>query len=291
MQSTVGTAFLENFGISHWNKAHTSSLASLHRSVRVRLKRTYREMEMAVLATLEMENQDKLRGGYYTSPELASWLCEWAIRKTTDRILEPSCGDGVFLSAAIDRLKSLGELSHTSIANGLRGIEVEPGEAEKANRRLRAKLGDVGDSSILSLDFFYWWQEEGDRKFDVVVGNPPFIRYRNFPEAYRTRALGVMTQLGLKANRLTNIWVPFVVAAAQSLREGGRLAFVLPAELLQVSYASQLRSYLVDRFSRIDIITCNQLLFDGAEQEVVLFLAEGVPARPFCGRGVSGNNE
>ena len=87
-----------------------------------------------------------------------------------------------------------------------------------------------------------------------------------------------MTELGLKPNRLTNIWVPFVVAAAASLRPGGRLALVLPAELLQVSYAAQLRSFLIDRFSRIDIIACNELLFDKAEQEVVLLLADGALA-------------
>ena len=53
------------------------------------------------------------------------------------------------------------------------------------------------------------------------------------------------------------------------------MALVLPAELLQVSYAAQLRSYLVNRFSQIDIIACNELFFEKAEQEVVLLLADG----------------
>ena len=44
---------------------------------------------------------------------------------------------------------------------------------------------------------------------------------------------------------------------------------------MQVSYAAQLRSYLVDHFSQIDIIACNELFFDKAEQEVVLLLANG----------------
>ena len=93
----------------------------------------------------------------------------------------------------------------------------------------------------------------------------------------------LLAGLGLRANRLTNIWVPFVVTAAQSLREGGRLALVLPAELLQVSYANQLRSFLVSKFSSIDIITCNQLLFHKAEQEIVLVLADGARPAPSTG--------
>jgi len=54
------------------------------------------------------------------------------------------------------------------------------------------------------------------------------------------------------------------------------MALVLPAELLQVSYASQLRSFLTDRFARIDIVACNELFFEKAEQEVVLLLADGL---------------
>lgn len=48
--------------------------------------------------------QDKLRGGYYTSPLIAKWLSNWAIRSSNDRILEPSCGDGVFIETALNRL-------------------------------------------------------------------------------------------------------------------------------------------------------------------------------------------
>ena len=54
----------------------------------------------------------------------------------------------------------------------------------------------------------------------------------------------------------------------------GWLSF-LPAELLQVTYASQLRSFLTDRFERINIVACNELFFDNAEKEVVLLLADG----------------
>lgn len=226
---------------------------------------------------------EKLRGGYYTPPELAGWLCKWAIRKATDRVLEPSCGDGVFLSAAAELLEALGESSPTSIASKMRGVEVSPYEAEKSRQRLEDMLGVTGTNPVHSGDFFSWWEDKREREFDVVVGNPPFVRYRNFPEDFREIALGIMKQVGLRPNRLTNIWVPFVVAAAESLRDGGRLAMVLPAELLQVSYASQLRGYLADRFSSIDIITCNQLFFKRAEQEIVLLLAD--QARPIVLKG------
>jgi adenine-specific DNA-methyltransferase len=220
---------------------------------------------------------DKLRGGYYTSSDVAAWLCAWAIRSPKDRVLEPSCGDGTFLEVAAKRYAELGARRPT-IAKQLIGIEILATEAARARARVKDLLGASACEVVESGDFFGWFQQNKRPSFDAVVGNPPFIRYQSFPEPHRSRAMAIMAEQGLSPNRLTNIWVPFVVAAASSLRPGGRLALVLPAELLQVSYAAQLRSFLTDRFTRIDIVACNELFFERAEQEVVLLLADGALA-------------
>jgi adenine-specific DNA methylase len=217
---------------------------------------------------------DKLRGGYYTSAEVADWLCAWAIRSPDERVLEPSCGNGAFLEAAARRFNALG-LTGSTLANHLKGIEIVGAEADCARAKLRGPVGSRARKVVETSDFFGWWQENKQPGFDAVIGNPPFIRYQTFPEPHRSRAMAIMTSLGLSPNRLTNIWVPFVAAAVASLRPNGRMALVLPAELLQVSYAAQLRSFLTDRFSRIDIVACNELFFENAEQEVVLLLADG----------------
>ena len=222
----------------------------------------------------------KLRGGYYTSPKVADWLCTWAIRGIEDRVLEPSCGDGVFLVAALERFLALGANSAAAVSPRLMGVEIISEEADLARQNMVQRFGQGVREVVQTSDFFEAWQQFGNQTFDAVVGNPPFIRYQNFPEQFRNLAMDIMRQQGLKPNRLTNIWVPFVVAATASLTPGGRLALVLPAELLQVSYAAQLRSYLVDHFSRIDIVACNELFFDNAEQEVLLLLAEGALSIP-----------
>lgn len=222
-------------------------------------------------------DKDKLRGGYYTSAQVAEWLCEWAIQSADDTVLEPSCGDGAFLGAAVQRLLSLGA-TPAKIARRLTGVEIIAAEAQAATERLRPALGKAADKIVCNSDFFGWWQGTDQPAFDVILGNPPFIRYQSFPEPHRARAMAIMGDQGLKPNRLTNIWVPFVVAATASLKPGGRLALVLPAELLQVTYAAQLRSYLTDHFERIDVIACNELFFENAEQEVVLLLADGALA-------------
>lgn len=220
---------------------------------------------------------NKLRGGYYTSSEVATWLCAWAIRSPKDCVLEPSCGDGVFLEAATKRFAELGA-RRPAIARQLAGVEIVAAEADRARVRLQGQLRERADEVVTTGDFFDWWQTSRQPAFNAVVGNPPFIRYQTFPEPHRSLAMALMVDQGLSPNRLTNIWVPFVVAAVASLCPGGRLALVLPAELLQVTYASQLRSFLTDRFGRIDIVACNELFFEKAEQEVVLLLADDLLA-------------
>jgi adenine-specific DNA methylase len=222
---------------------------------------------------------DKLRGGYYTPAAIARWLCTWAIESSADRVLEPSCGDGVFLETAAERLVTLGGRQADTAAQ-LRGVEITPAEALKSVARLQRFVGSCASHVVHCGDFFYWAQGHPGSRFDCVIGNPPFIRYQNFPEPSRSYAMAVMKNLGLRANKLTNIWVPFVAAATDFLAPKGRLAMVLPAELLQVSYAAQLRSFLADHFETIHILACNEMLFPGAQQEVILLLARGRVAAP-----------
>jgi adenine-specific DNA-methyltransferase len=171
----------------------------------------------------------------------------------------------------------LGARSST-IVNQLIGVEILATEAVHARSKLKGLVGVRAGGMVETSDFFGWFQRNKQATFDAVVGNPPFIRYQTFPEPHRSRAMAIMVEQGLSPNRLTNIWVPFVVAAVASLKPGGRLGLVLPAELLQVTYAAQLRSFLTDRFARIDIVACNELFFENAEQEVVLLLADGALA-------------
>lgn len=212
------------------------------------------------------ENYDKLRGGYYTPEILTEFICKWAVRQVNDNILEPSCGDGNFIKSAADILRKK-NVSEINIKKQVLGIELDGKEVDKA----RLFGGDIVES-----DFFTYYLEKiyNQRKFDVVIGNPPFIRYQNFVEEYRKTAFELMKRAGMSPNRLTNIWVPFLILSCECLTDRGRLGMVIPAELFQVDYAAETRLYLSQKFERLIIVTFNKLLFDGAQQEVVLLLGE-----------------
>jgi len=216
----------------------------------------------------------KIRGGYYTPKPIADFLARWAIQTPTTKVLEPSCGDGILLESAIETLISL-DAEKIDIKNLVQGIELDPQEAQKASERIHA-LDDLQLAHIDIGDFFTYCQTYlfEDRLFDAIIGNPPFIRYQNFPENQRAMAFYLMQRAGLHPNRLTNSWVPFLVAATLLLKKTGRLAMVIPAELLQVNYAAELRYFLSNYYSYLTLITFKKLVFNGIQQEVVLLLGE-----------------
>lgn len=214
---------------------------------------------------------DKLRGGYYTPSPIAEFICSWAIKNENDLVLEPSCGDGNFIQAAIKRFGELG-IKGDHLYGRIKGVELIPEEAQKATNRA-AKFGLNGDT-IVNDDFFSFITNQKGMGYNSIIGNPPFIRYQNFPPEHRDIAIQMMEELGLKPNKLTNIWVPFLVICSSLLTEDGRLGMVIPAELFQVKYAEETRIFLSNFFERITIVTFRKLVFDGIQQEVVIMLCE-----------------
>lgn len=204
-------------------------------------------------------SSEKLRGGFYTPEKIASFMLKWAINGNANAsILEPSCGDGVFL----EQIKA-GDFKYQAIT----AIEFDGIEAEKT------KAINLKKAEIINEDFHKFCNTT-TQKFDIIIGNPPYIRYQYFEEQQQLEAKKVFDRANLKYSKLTNAWVSFVVGASLLLKETGKIAFVLPAELLQVSYANQLRNFISEFYNKINIVSFEKLVFPDIQQEVVLLLCE-----------------
>lgn len=83
-----------------------------------------------------------------------------------------------------------------------------------------------------------------------------------------------MGKHGFKPNRLTNIWIPFLILSCEALKPNGRIGMVIPAELFYVDYAAETREFLNAYFDRLTIVTFKRLVFDNIHQDVVLLLGE-----------------
>ena len=210
----------------------------------------------------------KARGAFFTPPEITRFIVDWAVRTRSDRVLEPSCGEAAFLLAAGRQLTALG-LAPTELLARLHGIEIHRVSADRGLACLRRQ---ALDATVRVDDFFDCPPEP---IFDAVVGNPPYIRYQHFTGEARLKSLEAALAAGVRLTGLASSWAAFVVHASQFLKPDGRLGLVLPAELLTVNYAAQVRRFLLNRFSRVRLVMFDNRVFPDVSEEVVLLLAEG----------------
>ena len=153
----------------------------------------------------------------------------------------------------------------------LTAVELDTDEAEK----VRKKYKSTKNVEVINDDFFNFYNQRSENtRYDLILGNPPYIRYQYLTNSQRESLSAILTSHGMKANKLINAWVGFLVACTHLLNDTGRIAFVVPAEILQVAYAEDLRLFLSNQFSRITLITFEKLVFPEIEQEVLVFIGE-----------------
>jgi adenine-specific DNA-methyltransferase len=209
----------------------------------------------------------KQRGAFFTPAVVSRFLAEWAVRSPQDLILEPSCGEAAFLLAAVDCLRSMGsEVSDSQLF----GIDIHADSIKAAETFLRES--GISTPHLGQGDFFDLTPAPG---FDAVIGNPPYIRYQQFFGESRAKALRAAEAQGVRLSGLSSSWAAFVVHASAFLKDNGRLALVLPAELLTVNYAAPVREFLLRRFASVRLVLFKERDFPGVMEEVVLLLAEG----------------
>lgn len=197
----------------------------------------------------------KRRGAYYTPEAVAALLARWAVRSANDRVLDPACGDGRFLTYA----------SHSV------GVEQDCNAAAQAQSR-------APTARVCHDEFFGWARREraAGSRFDCAMGNPPFIRYQTWNGGVRRRASSLCMELGVAFSGLAASWAPFLVAATGLLRPGGRLAFVVPAAIGHARYAEPLMEYLVSHFADVHVVAVRRKLFPRLSEDCWLLFADGL---------------
>src|SRR5262249_55502889 len=116
-------------------------------------------------------------------------------------------------------------------------------------------------------------------RIQVVVGNPPFIRYQRFAGAARKLALERGAAQGVTLPQLCSSWAPFLVHSAALLQPGGRMAMVVPMEIAHARYARPVLEFLQRAFRSTTFLTFQKKLFPSLSEDTLLLLAEDRGAR------------
>lgn len=205
-----------------------------------------------------LQTSQKLRGAYYTPEKIVKLFLKWSIdEKKIQNILEPSAGDGRFINNIVNINKD----------SNVTAIEIDENEVKKICPKL-----EKANFKIINDDFYNFYENNRDKKFDVIIGNPPYIRYQFLTEEQRKYQSGILINNKLKPNKLINAWMAFTVAALELLALNGKIAFVLPTDIFQVTYAKQLRKFLFNSLKEITIINFKKIIFEETQQDVILLL-------------------
>ena len=118
---------------------------------------------LIIIKKAEKMQRKKELGSFYTPQNLADWVVGRIIsQKTVRSVLEPSCGDGVFL---VSLYKLLSTLPQTTV------VDIDKDAISKVRKRF--SKSNIIDSDFLFLDI--------ERKFDLIIGNPPYISKKKYP--------------------------------------------------------------------------------------------------------------
>ena len=235
-------------------------------------------------ALLMGSEQRKALSAYFTPPGLTSAVLDAAsslIDGVTDpAVLDPACGGGSFLTPTARHLIHLKRRQGNSekeackyVLQQLRGIEIDAGLVTLSQTFLRTMLAreydfnrtrplevvKQGDALSVSLQ----------RKFDLIIGNPPYGKVQDRLEDKVLKAAG-RANLGGH----TNLYSLFLLRGLNWLKPGGGLVFVLPTSFVAGPYFAGLRHEVFTRaiVERIDLHEQRQNLFLGAVQDICLLV-------------------
>jgi len=189
----------------------------------------------------------------YTPADLAEAMVR-ALGDTPNATwLEPSHGNGAFVEA----------IARSGVGNE-RIVAVDLDPATAAADRLA--------TTVRGIDFLKW-ANETDRRFDRIVGNPPFISIAQLPPSLQRSAASVLDLNGRPIGKGSNLWYAFVLASLRLLRKGGCLAFILPSAAEFADYCAAIRRGVAETFGRLELYRCTRPLFEDVQEGTLVVVA------------------
>jgi adenine-specific DNA-methyltransferase len=161
------------------------------------------------------------------------------------RILEPSCGKGVFLDA-------LAKAGFRSCV----GLEVD-------GSLLPDKHPHIRNKSFVTATF--------DHTFNLVIGNPPYIRWKNMAPHQKNELLADPLW-SAHCNSLSDYLYIFILKSVELLADEGELVFITPGYWLSTLHAQPLRNYLADHGYMREIYHFSETsIFNSVSSSFVIF--------------------
>ena len=214
--------------------------------------------------------------------DLAGYTSDRDLAKV--RLVEPSCGSGAFLGPAVERLiasAAASDCDFAALSDSVRAYDLQIGHVEVSRSICRDLLAQAGATEDLAArlaetwvrhgDFLLsgvdLWSEGEDLRADVVVGNPPYIRYDELPESVAAQYRQTWSTMRGRGD----IYVGFIERSLGILKPGGKIGFICADRWMRNQYGAQLRKLITSRYAVEHIWTMHDV--DAFETQVSAYPA------------------
>jgi adenine-specific DNA-methyltransferase len=192
-----------------------------------------------------IKNNTKNKFGQYFTPEVvAEFMIGLADIAPDATILEPSCGEGIFLKLLYD--KGFDNLT-----------------AYEIDEDLAQDISGVRYESFVSAQI--------NAKFDLIIGNPPYIRWKNLEDDLK-QELSTHPIWNKYFNSLCDYLYVFILKSIELLEDNGQLIFICPEYWMNTTHSISLRNYMVAHGYFEEIYHFNETpIFDKVTVSIVIF--------------------
>ena len=202
------------------------------------------------------------RGAIFTRREVVEFLldlCGYSSDRPlhTLKLLEPSFGGGDFLLPAVERLltawKAAGKAQAPvkALSGCICAVELHRSTFEQTRAEVITLLSQNGIEASHAVELTDTWLINQDflladlpNVFDVVIGNPPYVRQERVPDVllaeYRSRYTTIYDR--------ADLYIPFIERSLRSLTDGGVLGFICADRWMKNRYGGPLRNLVSEQF-------------------------------------------
>ncbi|MCM1295237.1 MAG: SAM-dependent methyltransferase [Muribaculaceae bacterium] len=184
------------------------------------------------------------------------------------RILENSCGDGNILVSIVERYIEdcrIQGLTDTEICKGITrdiyGIEIDPIQYKKCIQNLDKLAGNkrIGKVkwNVINEDYLKW---KCTKKFQFVVGNPPYITYQELSEEEREF---VRKNFETCEKGKFDYCYAFIEKSVKYLDRKGKMSYLIPSSIFKTVFGERLREFVKPYIREIHDYTRDKM-FDNA---------------------------
>jgi hypothetical protein len=202
--------------------------------------------------------EHRTTGAVFTRPEVVEYMMREVQRAgqfgkwATLKVLEPSCGDGAFVLPIVDALiAECPDWNDRALDGFLSAFDISEQSIARVETAVLARLKSAGCPESVAKRLLGRWFFREDfllyeftEKFDVVIGNPPYIRFDNLAkekqQAYKSRYVTFSERC--------DICVPFFERSLSLLAERGVFSFICSNRFVRSSYGKRLRRLISDSY-------------------------------------------